>query len=81
MADAKLAGMRTRVRLERAGFQTLHADLFRNENLEPGPLMLGIPSLGLTWFWVLGYAPEHGYLMTPASIPATHPATTPPPDL
>jgi hypothetical protein len=62
--DSKIVGTRTRLRLEKEGYQPLETVLTRNER--PDPLAIGGGVLALFPFlWTMGYDPEHTYELRP----------------
>ncbi|HET6284946.1 MAG TPA: PEGA domain-containing protein [Polyangia bacterium] len=65
LADTRIVGSTTQLRLEYPGFQPLDVTLVRNEQLDVAALIFGILLL-VPLLWVMAYQPMHIYQLQPA---------------
>ena len=65
LADTKIVGSTTQLRLEYPGYQPLDVTLVRNEQLDVAALIFGILLL-VPLLWVMAYQPMHIYQLQPA---------------
>jgi hypothetical protein len=63
-SDTKIVGSSTSVRLELAGYETLHTVLDRNETVDVGAVVGGIFFI-FPFLWTMRYNPVHTYELRP----------------
>lgn len=64
MTDTEIIFTCTYVRLEKEGFETLHTDICRDEEVDIGPVVGGC-FLVFPWLWAMKYYPNHTYELMP----------------
>lgn len=64
MADTKIIGATTVVKLEYPGYEPFSAAIQRNEEFQVGPCIAGVFLL-VPFLWVMGYRGTHTYEMRP----------------
>jgi ABC-type metal ion transport system substrate-binding protein len=69
-SDTKIVGSRTRVKLEKEGYETLNTSFSRDEQLDTGALIAGI-FLTVPFLWIMKYNPVRVYELQPID-PAKH---------
>lgn len=65
--DTKIVGSKNTVRLEKEGYETLHAFFSRNEEANVGAI-IGALFVLIPVLWVMDYKPSHTYELQPASV-------------
>jgi hypothetical protein len=76
MADTRIVGSTTQVRLEMPGFYPTDAVIVRNEEFDVGACIGGVFLL-FPFLWIMGYKPMHTFELRPFGAPP--PGWGPPP--
>jgi hypothetical protein len=72
MSDTRIVGSATSVRIEADGYEPLQATIRRDEEFSVGACIGGVFLL-VPFLWIMGYRPEHTYLLRPAGTPPSSP--------
>jgi hypothetical protein len=64
--DRKVTFSKTRVRLEKEGYEPLNTFFSRDEEVEVGAIVAGFFVI-VPWLWTMKYKPTHSYELTPYS--------------
>ncbi len=76
MSDTKIVGSRTRIRIEAPGYEPTHTSIERSEEFSVGAC-IGGAFLLVPYLWIMGYKPEHFYMLRPAAAQQHYPPQAP----
>ncbi len=64
-ADSKILFSSTNFRLEYEGYEPFYVTMIRDEEVDPGPVVAGFFTGGLSWLWALKYKPVRHFELNP----------------